>query len=219
MKQFSIIFIVAALVITAFFLLSPPPTGESSVSLPWQIESHSNGTSTVFGITLGATTLSQAGNILGINREVAVLIDKNDHASLEMYYSHFRSGPLAGKLVITADASAQMAAQIAEQSSAGEFLSTGSRRFSLGFNELGSDGDLLVKTIVFIPSSNLDRQVIEGRFGKAAQVITVEQSQHFLYPEKGLDVVLNKEGKETFQYIAPKDFELLRQPLQQFLVQ
>ena len=218
MKQFTIIFLAAAILITAFFLLSPPPSGDSSVTLPWQIEAHDDGTSTIFGITLGATTFSRAGEILGINREVAVLVDSDDRASLEMYYGYFRSGPLAGKLIISADASPQLAAQIAKQSGNGEFLGTGSRRFNLELHHLG-DEKLLVNSIVFIPSSNLDAEVIMGRFGEPEQLITAAESQHYLYPAKGLDVVLNEEGKETLQYVAPGNFERLRQPLQKFLAE
>ena len=134
-----------------------------------------------------------------------------------MYYGHFRSGPLAGKLIITADTTPQRALKIAEQVADGEYLGTGSRRFNLGVEELKRNGDLSVKTLTFIPSSHLDADVIKKRFGAPAQIITIEQSQHFLYPGKGLDIVLNEKGKETLQYIAPKNFELLRQPLQRYL--
>ena len=40
-----------------------------------------------------------------------------------------------------------------------------------------------------------------------------EKRVHLLYPDKGLDVVVDSEGKELLQYVAPKDFALLREPL------
>jgi hypothetical protein len=33
---------------------------------------------------------------------------------------------------------------------------------------------------------------------------------HWLYPEKGLDIVVSDDGKEVLQYVAPRDF---RQPV------
>lgn len=219
MKQLSIILLSAALIVGLFFILKPTPTNQPATNLPWQIERHADGTSTVFGITLGTTSFDRAGEILGINREVAVIIGKDDRASLEMYYSHFRAGPLAGKLVITADASPELSARLAEQSATSEYLGTGSRRFNLELQDIDSGDQVKVQAITFIPSTQLDADIIEGRFGKPDQLVAAEKSRHYLYPELGLDIVLNEEGKETLQYVAPRDFELLRQPLQSILVQ
>ena len=36
---------------------------------------------------------------------------------------------------------------------------------------------------------------------------------HLLYPDKGLDVVVDGNGKELLQYVAPRDFAELREPL------
>ena len=40
-----------------------------------------------------------------------------------------------------------------------------------------------------------------------------EALEHFLYPDKGLDLVLDSKGKEVLQYVAPADFARLRAPL------
>ena len=34
-----------------------------------------------------------------------------------------------------------------------------------------------------------------------------------LYPKQGLDVVVDKDGKELLQYVAPQQFARLREPL------
>ena len=47
-----------------------------------------------------------------------------------------------------------------------------------------------------------------------AEIIdTDDQTTHLLYPEKGLDLIINRKGKEALQYVAPKDFTRLRDPL------
>ena len=216
MRSLTIIVLTAAVVVGAFFLFKPEPSRKASkVTPPWEITLHDDGSSSVFGIQLGKTRFEDAARHLGWDREVAILIGNDDVASLEMYYSRFRSGALTGKLVVAADASPQIAAQLAEQSAGGEYLGTGSRRFDIELSQLDGNQDVAVKTLSFIPTINLDESIIEGRFGKATEIITVGDSRHFLYPEKGLDIALNPEGKETLQYIAPKHFHLLRQPLLQ----
>jgi hypothetical protein len=52
------------------------------------------------------------------------------------------------------------------------------------------------------------------RFGAPAERIRQgETLEHFLYPARGLDIVLDSKGKEVLQYVAPADFARLRAPL------
>ena len=71
-----------------------------------------------------------------------------------------------------------------------------------------------IRSIAFIPSTNLDEATILQRFGAPAERLRGgEHIEHFLYPARGLDVVLDAKGKELPQYVAPRDFARLRQPL------
>jgi len=68
--------------------------------------------------------------------------------------------------------------------------------------------------VSFIPSANLDEDIIQQRFGMPAERIRgSEHTEHFLYPDRGLDLILDRKGKEVLQYVAPKDFASLRDPL------
>ena len=40
------------------------------------------------------------------------------------------------------------------------------------------------------------------------------QEQHLLYPELGLDIVLNTDGMDDLQYLSPADFDTHRTQLQ-----
>ena len=42
---------------------------------------------------------------------------------------------------------------------------------------------------------------------------------HLLYPMQGLDVMVDKDGKELLQYVAPQQFAHLRDPLVAELVE
>jgi hypothetical protein len=55
---------------------------------------------------------------------------------------------------------------------------------------------------------------VTSRFGRPSERIRSSESvEHYLYPDRGLDVVLDSKGKELLQYVAPQQFELLREPL------
>ena len=71
-----------------------------------------------------------------------------------------------------------------------------------------------IRAMAFVPSAQLDEAVILERFGQPSERIRVnDHVEHLLYPAKGLDVVLDTQGKELLQYVAPARFEALRAPL------
>ena len=90
MKKFLVFTISIAFIVAAFSCLCPTHQDGKATGLPWQINLPGDGSSQVFGITLGATSFNESAQILGAERETAVLIDQNDNPSLEMYYSHFQ---------------------------------------------------------------------------------------------------------------------------------
>ena len=71
-----------------------------------------------------------------------------------------------------------------------------------------------VKAISVIPTVNLDEATIIQRFGEPGERIVLSETRtHLLYPTLGLDVLVDKDGKELLQYVAPQQFARLRDPL------
>lgn len=207
-----------ALIALAFVGLSPEPKPNTSATLPWDIRLVDGGQSEVFGITLGRTTVSEALAILGVDHDLAIISDQQDHSGLEIYYSHFRTGPLAAKLVLSVDIDPLLLETMQARASNAQYLQSGARKFSLSDLDLGNIQSLSIDALSLIPSANLSRETIIARFGEPDEIIAIgELAQHLLYPSKGLDVVFHPESKETLQYTAPRDFEQLRQPLREQL--
>lgn len=74
-----------------------------------------------------------------------------------------------------------------------------------------------MKNLIYIPTVQLDEETIVRRFGEPTYKIklkTKEPGWHYLYPEKGLDLIFKEEGKEVLQYVLPKNFNALLEPLQ-----
>ncbi|MBB6523100.1 hypothetical protein G8768_16765 [Pseudoteredinibacter isoporae] len=181
--------------------------------LPWQINSFEDGSSEVFGLRLGHTTLAEALEIIAKDSESAIVIDQQNHASLESYISHYKAGPLQGRLILVADIPASQLQQMIQNLEHGDYMASGARKL------LPTDADweialqAPIASISFIPAINLDEDIIVNRFGQAATQLQSEEVDHFLYPDKGLDIALSEDGKEVLQYIAPRQFHKLSQPL------
>lgn len=189
-------------------------SGGAQISgLPWQITVFDDGSSEVFGLRLGHSSLNDARNNLSGEIDLAIIIDQQNKVGMEMYVNHFKAGVLAGKLVLVADLSQQQLAQMIANLDRGNYMASGARKLSPTDEDQQLALNTAIASITFIPSINLDEDIILNRFGNQPQKITIEGDTHFLYPERGLDVVMSERGKELLQYVAPAAFEQLRQPL------
>ena len=75
--------------------------------------------------------------------------------------------------------------------------------------------ELPISSLTYMPSIRLDEEIFLKRFGQPGQRIRERKSGavHWLYPQNGLDIALGGEEKPVLQYVPPKDFDKLLQPL------
>jgi len=214
MKILTVSLGLSALIAMAYFALMPsgsPPTNPSN--LPWQITRLPSGGTEVFGIQPGITRIDEALQILGEDHDLAVIIDKEDRAGLEVYFSHFKAGPLAGKLILNARIDNDSLEAMAAGANKSSYMASGSRKFQLNSQDLQSAQQLILEGISFIPAATLSKEIIEQRFGLEYTLVQIEDSHYFLYPALGLSIALNKEAKEVLQYVHPEQFALVSEPL------
>ncbi len=218
MSPSKIIILTASLAaVVSYFALKPnsDPSTEKSYALPWQIQVHDDGTSTVFGISLEHTTVRELLDRHGEDHELAIISDSDDQSGLEVYFSHFSIGPLQGKLIARINATQEQLESMQNNASVASYTSSGSRKFLLNDSDLDTIQNWTIGNLSYLPSASLNEDIILERFGSPNERVSPEAGiEHFLYPNKGLDIALNTEGKELLQYVAPRNFERLRRPLQ-----
>lgn len=181
---------------------------------PWQITLQSDGKTRVFGITLSESTLNDAIPLLGRNYKLGLFETPNQPLSLEAYFNEVTLGGISGKLVLTLEATQKEMAALLQEAIKRKVLESGARRYTLTAETNNALAQKRITSLSYVPYINLDEEVIRKRFGEPAERIIVDQQrQHLLYPELGLDLLLDEDGKELLQYVAPAKFEQLRQPL------
>ncbi len=215
MRRFIPTFLLITLVLAIYPFIGRDKDAGGITGLPWQIEVLPDGSSKVFGVILGRTTLGEAAAQLGDDMELAVMLAKGETGSLEMYYGRYRAGLLSAKLVLAAELDADIIDTMRVNAVKTEVLETGSRKYVLSSEDYSRAFTAVVQAIACIPAVNLDHDIIMKRFGEAAEVVQRDGVTHYLYPEKGLDVILSEDGKEILQYVAPREFKRLREPLSQ----
>lgn len=215
LKSIALFLLIVLVLLAVPFLL--PSSGEPTPAnpyLPWQIELLPGGESRVFGLVPGRSTLAEARQLHGDDVAVALIVAPGESGTVEAYYERFSAGFVSGRLLLTLDSSmAQREAMLARAIKA-DYMDSTTRRITLAEADLAAVQQAPVVGISFIPSAHLDEAIILQRFGAPAERIRQGDTiEHFLYPPQGLDIVLDRRGKELLQYVAPAAFGRLRDPL------
>lgn len=213
------IIIISVLVLTLLFFMFSEKTANNKPiveTYPWQVSLLPDGRSRVFGIIFEETTLKEVDRLLN-SHPVVALFEGNENLSLEAYYKNVSLGGMIGSFIFTLDASKQQLNNLKKESAKQKRTENNGKRYEL--DKFASDKTkvLRVKNLIYIPTVQLDEKIIVQRFGKPTHKIklkTKEIGWHYLYPEKGLDLIYKEEGKEVLQYVLPKNFNALLEPLQ-----
>ncbi len=213
MKYFiALLIIILVMAGRMFFKSEEPHSDEPLTGLPWQIDILPDGDTQVFGITPGRTTFGKAIELLGNDLKLAIIAAPYETGTLEAYYSHYSAGPITGKLILVLDIAPDILSAMRKRG----YQDGGTRRYHLHPDDLPTAYRAPVRVMNFMPSFNLDEDIVQARFGTPAEIIqATAQQTHWLYPDKGLDLILNAEGKEVLQYLPPGEFSAHRAQLQQ----
>ena len=181
---------------------------------PWQISVQPDGKTRVFGITLNQSRLLEATKVLGSDYELGLFEADNQPLSLEAYFREVTLGGISGKFILTLQAQQVELMNLRDQAVKRKVLGSGVKRYTVTYADKTRLLEKPITSLAYIPYINLDEEIIKSRFGMPAERIVVdEKRQHLLFPELGLDLLLDQEGKELLQYVAPAEFAKLRQPL------
>ena len=206
------------LLILAAAILIPGGKGpdNGSPALPWQIAIDAAGNASVFGLTLGRDTLAHAEERFQTKAEVSLFASPAGTFSVEAYFQRLYIDGIRADFVLTLDIDQAAAARMYGHGLRLSKMGSGTKKVSLAPGDLSAVRHAAISLITYLPAADLDEKLLRSRFGEPARRIREASGiSHWLYPEKGLDIALNPDGKEVFQYTSPANFHRIEQPLQQ----
>ena len=197
-------------------VFAPPPPMAPAHGLPWQIERTSDGRTRVFGVTLGQSTLTALDRDGAL--QLAVVAAPGDSGALEAYLDSFDAGFVGGRLVVSAasDEAQRRRWRDGADKREGGASTDAALRYRLSAADRPEALRATIVGLTYIPNAQLDEATLRQRFGEPAERLPGADArlEHWLYPSLGLAIVLDREGREVLQYVAPQDFDArLRAPL------
>ncbi len=206
-----------SIVIIIIGMLIPKGDMETTQIMPWQIETTPSGTTRVFGLALGESTLVDAEQRFKAEAEVSLFAKPDGEFATEVFFEKVELGGLSAKVVIVTGLSQQELEEIYNRGIRISTLGSGTNKVTLGLGDLELIRHATIDSITYLPHIKLDEEVIRMRFGEPAEVIAEidHGATHWLYPEMGLDLIMSPKGKAVMQYISPQRFDELVEPLRE----
>ena len=208
-------FSLLAIAIAIYFPLREKAPVRQPQSLPWQIETTADGHIRVFDLLLGKSTVNDAIRRFQENAEVSLFVSPEDRRVIEVYFNNTSLAGLRAKLVLSVLIPEDEMNAIYNRGIRISTLGDGSRKVTLHPDDLLRVKESAISSITYLPKTKLDTSLLQARFGEPARRIreTKNRTLHWLYPTQGLDIAQDEDGRTVLQYLSPKDFEKLVQPL------
>ncbi len=206
----------AALGFVGILLLIPHERDDGVARLPWLVSVDDQGRSQVFGFTIGATSLDEVRHVLGEDGKINLFARDEGAAryAVEAYFERIYLDRLRADFVFTLAADqSELEAMYGRGLRISE-LGSGAKKVKLAPADLAALAQRPIRTITYLPWQSLDATILERRFGIPARRLTEESGvTHWLYPKKGMDIALDRDGGVVIQYVDPEDFQQVLRPL------
>lgn len=206
-----IIFWVVSLSLVAVALAILLPGGrhtDPNPKLPWDIHLTPEQKVEVFGLTLGSSTLSDVRTVFQMQGKTNLFIDQTGKPALEAYFERVFLSGLRADFVLVLDAGDKLLTEIYNRGSRISRSSDTTRKVELNAQDQLLVSNLPIRLINYIPYANLDEGLISSRFGQPTEKITEAETgiTHWIYPDRGVSIGQNPDGKELIQYMPLSEF-------------
>lgn len=210
LSQFLVPFFFSASLFVSLMLSGCNHRQEQLTDLPWQIEQDEHQRITVFGVTLGETTLQSIEEKWQAESSVA-LFSKNSKSAtglmLEAYFERLTLGAFQVRVVVLLQADQNWLRSIQQRSSRPKPGPSGDYRYQLSESDLNAAKGLKITELTYIPSYPVESETLTERFDNPDKIKTVNEStQYWFYADKGLVITINQPGRDLFHYTNPAEF-------------
>ncbi len=205
--------ILALLLVYTLWPSSTSKNGEPQRAA-WNIKVDESGHLEVLGITLGVTSLQQAEDILRSRSQRAIFAQTKaatpQPPDIEAFFSNM---PDNSKLVLSLRASQEQLETIAAKAHDPIAFPSGNVKMEIADQHMPLVDAMVIDRLSSIPRIRIKPADIEAQFGKPVKLHMQDDVLHYLFPQQGLDVILDQSGEAILQFVNPGDFHRVLEKL------
>jgi hypothetical protein len=204
--------LIAVLILGMAFLNGDKPA--EITDLPWHIEHPSADTTRIFGVTLGQSNTNEAEQHFKEVAKPILFKSSNGQLAVEVFFEEVNLAGLKARIVLSIAVPDSELQGMLERGL--RMNATGSgKEITLTPDDIASVFTMPISSLTYMPATRLEDAIFSKRFGQPELRVKEKKSGavHWLYPQNGLDITLGGNEKPLLQYVSPKNFDKLTQPL------
>ncbi len=178
--------------------------------LPWQIDASDIAITRVFSTQVGRDTLSMLVKRLQKVPEIALFEGKAGDRLIEAYFPRVAPGVLQGAMAAEMDMQGVDLSGFARLEKKGKPMPSGRWKFTLSKTGIMKANTSRIWKLVYFPQADYSAEQLVRFFGEPQYKKPFNESVvNWYYPEKGLLITHDREGRESFYYVAQAEYEKL----------
>lgn len=179
--------------------------------MPWQVEVISEDVTSVLSLEIGRSDLGSVVEKLQKVPKMAAFEDAKGERIVEAFFDKVKLGVFFAAIAAEVDIEGVDISKYARFDSSGKPMPSGQRKYMLSKTGLLDAYKLRVWKLVYLAKTNYSEAQLLKFFGQPDERrVVTEELEYWMYPEKSMVVVFDKDGKEVFYYSAKKEFERLK---------
>lgn len=183
-------------------------------NLPWDIKPGADGSVEVFHLAIGQVTLREMIERFHHFPEIALFTGDNKAPRLEAYFGKRRLGIFEARLIAEIEADEAQLQQYVDTSTDREAQASGAWKYTLSEAAVKQINDQKARYLIYMPVADYEMDIVGQHFGEPADKFKVsETAKYWFYPQKGLTILLDKDGSDVLSYSSTTNFAALRERL------
>ncbi|MCF6236808.1 MAG: hypothetical protein L3J70_10635 [Gammaproteobacteria bacterium] len=209
MNSKTTLFLVAPLAIWALWTLFSPSDSDNKKpeKRMWNATVNEQGQLSVLGVTIDQTTLKEATKILNSHSEQALFISPKNSDKKPVIEAFFPKMPDGSKMILNLAASDELIEKIINSAYSPMAFPSGNIKFKIAEEHMQAIETLKVSSMTAIPRIKITQKMLINQFGSPEQQVLDGDIMHNLYPQIGLDAILDQSGEVMLQFVAPDSFQ------------
>jgi len=195
--------ILAGFVLSFMLMLVPKPELQVNVDVfPWKSHFNEQNKLVALGVVINENTANDAIKIFGEDYEILAFSKKDESQKVvEIYFPTMMLSRVRGVATLVMDVPEKLLKEAYARGVKTTVNTSGNRQVTL----LAADANLMldykIKYITYVPKVSLTEEMIRSRFGEPAKITPDEGDvTRWLYPNKGLEIIVNPNGAEVLQF-------------------
>ncbi len=200
---------------------APPASSPATkaVPAPWAAEVQ-GGAVSLLGLLVPGSRWGEVAALWGDGAQLAVMARRDQAGRLEAYMERVDAGGVLGRLVLVFDLPDDTLRTLQQGAAKAEPVDGVVWRHVMRGEQRQQLAAAPLRSLSFVVSTRLDAATLRQRYGAPSErwLETTAAGgpalRHWLYPERGLALVIDAEGRHVLQAVAPSHFDAqLRAPL------